>query len=301
MLSPMKILLIIYQEVDDFIQKSKPALNTRCPNINIRLCFVNYSLLKSYKPCSMSSNNNQLKYIELCIRTRLPRRRSFNCLQSIQFKDDYVHSFFNIFILAAFKQTLSTFYNINRLVQNTREIDVNVILLQNCFNGISFKFILILKSKSEDEGVIVNISSVAYIQPYDGIVIYTATKFFVHGLTMTWGLPANYNRSKVRILGICPGVTITPMMKSVSNGAFSLVYRELLYLETAPPDVVGLSVINVIQKAPSGTMWIVEGEELTYKFELPDRNKVLYQKFFCSLLKHYGRPGIKKSLAYRKR
>ncbi|XP_066152540.1 15-hydroxyprostaglandin dehydrogenase [NAD(+)]-like [Euwallacea fornicatus] len=185
-----------------------------------------------------------------------------------------------------FKQTLSTFHNIDILINNAgvlcdgqwnREIDVNV---KGPINGMILGLENYLpKYKSGDEGVIVNISSIAGVQPFGGIPVYTATKFFVHGVTAAWGTPANYNRSKIRVVGICPGVTKTPMIEIASDGILSPVYKELLDLEVAQcpiqnPDVVALSLVNVIQRGPSGTMWVVEGGEPPYKFELPDRNKL---------------------------
>lgn len=40
------------------------------------------------------------------------------------------------------------------------------------------------------------------------------------------------------------------------------------------PEHVAVNLIKIIEKAPSGTMWIVEDGEPAYKFEMPERSKI---------------------------
>lgn len=89
------------------------------------------------------------------------------------------------------------------------------------------------KYKSGSEGVIINVSSIGGVNPLGGIPIYTATKFALHGLTLAWGLPAHYDRTKVRVVGVCPGFTNTPLMAGYSNACLSQFYLDLLLAESA--------------------------------------------------------------------
>lgn len=82
--------------------------------------------------------------------------------------------------------------------------------------------------KSGQEGLIVNISSIAGIAPLPLMPAYVATKFGIHGLTLSWGAPEHYNRTKVRVVGICPGATTTPMLTEVANRTLGIAYEELL-------------------------------------------------------------------------
>ncbi|XP_050310696.1 15-hydroxyprostaglandin dehydrogenase [NAD(+)]-like [Anthonomus grandis grandis] len=181
----------------------------------------------------------------------------------------------------AFKQTISSFGNVDILINNAgilndaqwqREVDINV-------NGLIHGMLLglenyIPKHKSGSEGVIVNISSVAGISPIIFIPIYVGTKFAVHGMTLTWGLPEHYARTKVRVVGVCPGVTDTPLMvlpgKSLGPQYESLI-ATVSKLPRQTPAEISPNVMKVIEKAPSGTMWVLEGAEPPYQYEVPDR------------------------------
>lgn len=87
------------------------------------------------------------------------------------------------------------------------------------------------KHKTGSEGVVINVSSIAGIQPCGGCPGYTATKFAVHGLTLAWGLPAHYERTGVKVIGICPGVTTTPLIQNFYQATFSQYYSDLLKQE----------------------------------------------------------------------
>lgn len=82
--------------------------------------------------------------------------------------------------------------------------------------------------KSGDEGLIVNISSIAGTAPYAVMPGYVATKFAIHGLTLSWGLPEHYNRTKVRVICIGPGVTVTPLVTETANKTFGPDYDVFL-------------------------------------------------------------------------
>lgn len=48
--------------------------------------------------------------------------------------------------------------------------------------------------------------------------IYAGTKHAVIGLTKSWGIPEFYDETKVRVIGICPGVTMTPLITDIPQG-----------------------------------------------------------------------------------
>ncbi|KAJ8959641.1 hypothetical protein NQ318_021828 [Aromia moschata] len=66
------------------------------------------------------------------------------------------------------------------------------------------------------EAVIVNISSVTGITAVSCLPIYAGTKAAVLGMTRSWGTPEHYDRTRVRVIGICPGVTDTPLINDMS-------------------------------------------------------------------------------------
>ncbi|KAH1017480.1 hypothetical protein HUJ05_008113, partial [Dendroctonus ponderosae] len=181
-----------------------------------------------------------------------------------------------------FKTTVSTYKNVDILINNAgifndsiwqREIEIN---LKGTINGVLLALENYIKNnKSGEEGLIVNVSSIAGIAPLPLMPAYVATKFGIHGLTLSWGSVEHYNRTKVRVVGICPGATTTPMLTEVANRTFGAAYEELLYtVEAVPgqgPEDVGPHAMTVVESAPTGTMWVLEGGEPPFQFQLPDR------------------------------
>ncbi|ENN79175.1 hypothetical protein YQE_04359, partial [Dendroctonus ponderosae] len=181
-----------------------------------------------------------------------------------------------------FKTTVSTYKNVDILINNAgifndsiwqREIEIN---LKGTINRVLLALENYIKNnKSGEEGLIVNVSSIAGIAPLPLMPAYVATKFGIHGLTLSWGSVEHYNRTKVRVVGICPGATTTPMLTEVANRTFGAAYEELLYtVEAVPgqgPEDVGPHAMTVVESAPTGTMWVLEGGEPPFQFQLPDR------------------------------
>ncbi|XP_066252498.1 15-hydroxyprostaglandin dehydrogenase [NAD(+)]-like [Euwallacea similis] len=192
----------------------------------------------------------------------------------------------------AFKKTLTEFDNIDILINNAgilndsiweREININV---NGTINGMLLGLeSYIPKYKSGPEGVILNISSVAGIAPFACLPIYVGSKFAVHGMTLSWGLKSHYDRTKIRVVAVCPGVTMTPLITEAYGRNLGPAYQELVKeIETLPSQMtedIGPHVMTVIEKAPSGTMWVIEGGERPYQYTIPDRfdgaNKVFLE------------------------
>lgn len=182
----------------------------------------------------------------------------------------------------AFKKTVETFKNIDILINNAgifhdklweKEIAVNV-------NGVIHGMLLALdnfipKYKSGSEGLIVNISSIAGIHAYDVIPIYCGSKFAVHGMTISWGTPNHYERTKVRVVGVCPGVTDTDLLRNCVGLTLGEPY-EAMRLKSLPdliiqtPEQMADGMMTIIKKAPNGTMWVVEGGSKPFLFKIPD-------------------------------
>lgn len=101
------------------------------------------------------------------------------------------------------------------------------------------------KHKTGSEGVVINVSSIAGIQAFGGVPGYTATKFAVHGLTLAWGLPGHYERTGVKVVGICPGVTTTPLIQNFYQGTLSQYYTDLLKEEVDGTGPTQLYVNNI--------------------------------------------------------
>jgi len=185
----------------------------------------------------------------------------------------------------AFKKTINAFNNVDILINNAgicdesdqrkwpKVVEVN---LNGTINGILLGLDNYLpKHKSGAEGLIVNVASILGISPCGGFPIYAATKFATHGLTLSFGLPAHYERTKVRVVAVCPGVTLTSLFLNLDNKSLGPDYiklkdEEFGSLPEQTSDQLAVQTIKIVEKAPPGTMWVVEGGE-PYQFVLPDR------------------------------
>lgn len=91
------------------------------------------------------------------------------------------------------------------------------------------------KFKQGEEGLIVNICSIAATEGYGSIPIYCGTKHAVLGLTKSWGNPRFYGDDNIRMISLCPGVTMTPLITECSGRNLGEKYERLLdVLEVLP-------------------------------------------------------------------
>lgn len=90
------------------------------------------------------------------------------------------------------------------------------------------------KDKGGNGGVIVNISSIFGVNGDTSFPIYSATKHFVVGLSRSMGTPYYYNRTGVRIVTNCPGLTDTGLTVHGTLTEREFLFPELkqLYIDT---------------------------------------------------------------------
>ncbi|KAI4471363.1 15-hydroxyprostaglandin dehydrogenase [nad(+)] [Holotrichia oblita] len=136
---------------------------------------------------------------------------------------------------AAFKKTIEVFKNLDIVINNAgilndaiweKQIAINV-------NGTVYGCLLawdyLQKYRSGNEGVIVNIASITGLTSFMSIPVYAATKHAVVGLSKSMGVKEHYDRTKIRVLTICPGVTDTPLISDFVTSyclpAFEATYK----------------------------------------------------------------------------
>lgn len=72
------------------------------------------------------------------------------------------------------------------------------------------------KFKTTEDGIVIIVSSMAGVEARP-CPVYCASKFAVVGLGRSLGMKYSYDRTNVRIVTICPGVTITPLANKIPN------------------------------------------------------------------------------------
>ncbi|XP_018570739.1 alcohol dehydrogenase 2-like [Anoplophora glabripennis] len=135
------------------------------------------------------------------------------------------------------------------------------------------------KHKQGEEAVIVNISSTCGLQGYPHIPVYCTTKFAITGMTKSWGTDYHYDRTKVRVVAVCPGVTETPMIFNMAGRNLGGPYEKYLQSNLSgwlrqETDHVAKEMLKVIRGSPNGKLWVVEGGEPAYEFLLPERENM---------------------------
>lgn len=85
----------------------------------------------------------------------------------------------------------------------------------------------ISKHKSGQEGMVINISSIAALDVQVYVPTYTATKFAILGLSVALGHESYHQRTGVKVICLCPGGTITGIGDGMSEKTLA-VHRELL-------------------------------------------------------------------------
>lgn len=66
-------------------------------------------------------------------------------------------------------------------------------------------------------GIVVNIASILGLQPLAGCPVYVGTKHFVVGFDRSFGTPLFFNRTGIKVLTMCPGVTDTPLISEAGK------------------------------------------------------------------------------------
>ncbi|XP_032680013.1 15-hydroxyprostaglandin dehydrogenase [NAD(+)]-like [Odontomachus brunneus] len=181
-----------------------------------------------------------------------------------------------------FKKILDAFGELNIVVNNAglandrrmeQTMEVNVMSLIR-ISLLAFDHMG--KHKGGKGGAIVNISSIFGLSSEKcGIPIYCASKYAVTGFSHSL---ANFHYiSGVRILTLCPGVTLTPLVTDKTHKrALDFVDLNVFSLENLPqqtPDNVSRALLHLIQKGENGATWVTEDSQPPYAVDFPHYSK----------------------------
>ncbi|KAF5305623.1 hypothetical protein FQR65_LT07704 [Abscondita terminalis] len=186
----------------------------------------------------------------------------------------------------AFKKTIEKFKNIDVLINNAGMFDernwektVAVNLNSQIIGSLLGVETYIPKYRSGSIGVIVNVCSIASVDVTEFGPVYTATKWGALGISRVLGLENHFERTKVKVIAICPGSTTTPIIKSLDDftmnehyAKFWKKYRPNMIMQT--PEHVAASVVNLMENANTGSVWVIEFTEPPQELEFPTREQM---------------------------
>lgn len=189
----------------------------------------------------------------------------------------------------AFKKTVDEFRQLDIVINNAaakgeanweRNIAVN---LTGVLNGTILAYEHYFPQyRSKDEAVIINIASLAGLYRYPPAPVYVASKSGVVGFTRSLGSKPHYERTKIKVIAVCPGYTSTAIRgikeEDMLGPPYFKIHKQMLEVATPAQPVTAVSnaVIEVIKKGTSGSVWIAEGNQPPFevKFAFNRQNKL---------------------------
>ncbi|XP_017021153.1 alcohol dehydrogenase-like [Drosophila kikkawai] len=161
----------------------------------------------------------------------------------------------------------------DRLIELT--IQINLLgVVYSCLTALEYMD----KTKGGHGGVIVNISSVAGLQPTSSMAIYSAAKTGVTTFTRALAHPSYYARSGVGFITVCPGFTDTGLLDDILNKTT---------FEYQPPMMAGKvkkqtaeqcarSLVGAIETGKNGAVLLLELGE-THEVDIPSHWKPQFE------------------------
>ncbi|XP_039429095.1 alcohol dehydrogenase 1-like [Culex pipiens pallens] len=146
------------------------------------------------------------------------------------------------------------------------EQDPDRVLAVNLLGAINSSLIALDLMSMDNAGLggyIINVASVAGLEPFPYCSIYTASKHGVVGFTRSLGIDTVLVKTGVKFITICPGATETALFRKHNMGnVFLLPWMEeagLRLMRQIPiqsPSVVGECVIRALVEGETGSVWV---------------------------------------------
>ncbi|XP_039307832.1 15-hydroxyprostaglandin dehydrogenase [NAD(+)]-like [Solenopsis invicta] len=185
----------------------------------------------------------------------------------------------------AFEKIVDVFGGLDILINNAgimndkiweQEINLNI---KAVIRGSMLAFDHMGKHKGGKGGVIVNISSIAGLQPIFFLPMYCASKHAVLGFSQS--LAKMYDKTGVRVVIMCPGATTTTLLANITNKLCTSVYAvvgnsieaRLEECVKQTSDHVALAMLDLIQKGENGVAWVSEDGQPPYAVDFPHYSK----------------------------
>ncbi|XP_061399477.1 alcohol dehydrogenase-like [Musca vetustissima] len=123
------------------------------------------------------------------------------------------------------------------------------------------------KSNGGHGGCIINISSIAGLNPTEICCVYGATKSGVLYFTRTLGQPMYYRKTGISFITICPGGTATPMFQQAFTKMMGIkhlpeLYNVLKSMEPQSATTLAKNLIKVLKMASNGSTWVLNDGQI---------------------------------------
>ncbi|VVC87771.1 unnamed protein product [Leptidea sinapis] len=140
-----------------------------------------------------------------------------------------------------------------------RTLEINAIAVMEW----TMKFYdLMRKDFHGNGGTIINVSSIFGYRLVPFSYIYNGSKAAVLAFSRSLGQKYNYDKTGVRVLTLCPGLTHTTLSKNGNvrdDDTFDDLVKWVKDYQWQNVDDVGQATVDIFHKAESGTAWVAEG------------------------------------------
>lgn len=168
----------------------------------------------------------------------------------------------------AFRTAVSTFGQLDIVINSAgilresewqQEVDIN---LKGTVAGVLLSLQHMGRDRGGRGGLVVNVSSLAGLQPSFLAPVYCATKAAIVALTRTYGDAFYVDRTGVSVVALCPGATDTPLLmdfpQHLMHDYVSQPLADVLSGRLNRPEFVAEALARVLQEAPSGSVWLAD-------------------------------------------
>lgn len=90
------------------------------------------------------------------------------------------------------------------------------------------------KYHTGEYGTVVNTSSITGFKPFHSLPVYSSTKHAIIGIGRSFGSPKHFEKYKVRVLTLCPGLTLSEMANIGDKDYLLGNYKDLYPDDNAP-------------------------------------------------------------------
>ncbi|XP_049938363.1 15-hydroxyprostaglandin dehydrogenase [NAD(+)]-like isoform X2 [Schistocerca serialis cubense] len=184
----------------------------------------------------------------------------------------------------AFKKASTTFGGLDIVINNAGVLNEDNWELTIAVNvaAVMRGTLLALEAMGRDRGgrggAVLNVASILGLSAIAGAPAYVTSKHAVVGLVRSFGMPYHWERTGVRVMALCPGVTETPLVAGAGGPQMSsmgqLAAQELAELPQQKPDAVARAAVEVLRRGESGSLWVSEGGQPAYRVVIPAREQM---------------------------
>ncbi|KAK0179391.1 hypothetical protein PV327_005148 [Microctonus hyperodae] len=155
--------------------------------------------------------------------------------------------------------------------QWTKEVAVNI---GGMLNVATFALRFMGKDAGGHGGILVNVAQYFDFKFTAHLPIYTATKYSIIALSQSLGASYHTDKTGVRVMALCPGLTETPLTIDSPNKLLSRVMKadfvkNLEQLSIQTPYIVAEGLMTILKCGESGSVWAVESGKPPFEIETP--------------------------------